>query len=153
MRAKLVLLTAAIAFGFGTAAAIAEDAPGAKSDITIAAESPSGTDVPGTPLEEKGDAKNPGALSAPEKEATGTAPSGGGMSDESAANVPGASAEGDASTENPGALSSPEKDAMGKGTGAKGAMSDESAANVPGSSAEGDASSENPGALSSPEKE
>ena len=46
MRLKLILLTTALAFGLGTAAALAEDAPGAKSDITIAgatAEEPAGT--------------------------------------------------------------------------------------------------------------
>lgn len=36
MRLKLALLTTALAFGLGTTAALAEDAPGAKSDITIA---------------------------------------------------------------------------------------------------------------------
>jgi hypothetical protein len=36
MRLKLALLTTALALGFGTAAALAEDAPGAKSDITVA---------------------------------------------------------------------------------------------------------------------
>ena len=35
MRLKLALLTTALAFGLGTTAALAEDAPGAKSDITI----------------------------------------------------------------------------------------------------------------------
>jgi hypothetical protein len=67
MRLKLALLTTALAFGIGSSAALAEDAPGAKSDITIVAETPSGTDVPGTPAEGKGDEQNPGALSAPEK--------------------------------------------------------------------------------------
>jgi hypothetical protein len=36
MRLKLALLTTVLAFGFGMPAALAEDAPGAKSDITIA---------------------------------------------------------------------------------------------------------------------
>jgi len=36
MRLKLALLTTVLAFGFGIPAALAEDAPGAKSDITIA---------------------------------------------------------------------------------------------------------------------
>jgi hypothetical protein len=36
MRLKLALLTTALAFGLGVPAALAEDAPGAKSDITIA---------------------------------------------------------------------------------------------------------------------
>ena len=36
----LALLTAALAFGLGTTAALAEDAPGAKSDITIVESTP-----------------------------------------------------------------------------------------------------------------
>jgi hypothetical protein len=36
MRLKLALLTTALAFGFGVPAALAEDAPGATNDITIA---------------------------------------------------------------------------------------------------------------------
>ena len=36
MRLKIALLTTALAFGFGMPAALAEDAPGANSDITIA---------------------------------------------------------------------------------------------------------------------
>ena len=36
MRLKLTLLTTALAFGLGMPAALAEDAPGANSDITIA---------------------------------------------------------------------------------------------------------------------
>jgi hypothetical protein len=79
MRLKLALLTTALAFGIGSSAALAEDAPGAKSDITIVAETPSGTDVPGTPAEGKGDEQNPGALSAPEKGEQGNAPSDGTM--------------------------------------------------------------------------
>lgn len=46
MRLKLALLTTALAFGFGIPAALAEDAPGASNDITIAggtAEEPAGT--------------------------------------------------------------------------------------------------------------
>ena len=35
MRLKLALLTTALAFGLGTTVALAEDAPGAKSDITV----------------------------------------------------------------------------------------------------------------------
>ena len=38
---QLALLTAALAFGLGTTAALAEDAPGAKSDITIVESTPS----------------------------------------------------------------------------------------------------------------
>ena len=47
MRLKLALLTTAVAFGLGSTMALAEEAPGAKSDITIVAESPSGTYVNG----------------------------------------------------------------------------------------------------------
>ena len=35
MRFSIAVLTTALAFGLGTSAALAEDAPGAKSDITI----------------------------------------------------------------------------------------------------------------------
>ena len=38
---QLALLTTALAFGLGTTAALAEDAPGAKSDITIVESNPS----------------------------------------------------------------------------------------------------------------
>jgi hypothetical protein len=75
MRLKLALLTA-VAFGLGSTAALAEDAPGAKSDITIVAESPSGTDAPATNAEGKDDSDNPGALSAPKKDESGDASSG-----------------------------------------------------------------------------
>jgi hypothetical protein len=51
----------ALAFGLGSIAALAEEAPGAKSDITIVAESPSGTNAP-IPDEGKSDDANPGAL-------------------------------------------------------------------------------------------
>jgi hypothetical protein len=40
MRLKLALLTTVLAFGFGMPAALAEDAPGANSDITIAGAAP-----------------------------------------------------------------------------------------------------------------
>jgi hypothetical protein len=81
MKLKLALLTA-VAFGLGSTVALAEEAPGTKSDITIVAESPSGTDVPGTPAEGKGDEQNPGALSAPQKDESGDASSGGAASDD-----------------------------------------------------------------------
>ena len=71
MRLKLALLTTALAFGLGTTAAFAEDAPGAKSDITIVENNPSANNVPGTSSEGKGDSLNPGALSAPEKDDQG----------------------------------------------------------------------------------
>jgi hypothetical protein len=110
MRLKLALLATAVAFGLGTTAALAEEATGATSDITIVENS--GADaVPGTDAEGKNDSESPGALSAPEKDATGNQPSGtGGMTDDSAANVPGADADGDSSVQNQGALSAPEKD-------------------------------------------
>ena len=81
MRFKLALLTTALAFGLGTTAALAEDAPGAKSDITIVADTPSkGTNDLGT--DGKIDAEKPGALSAPNKDDQGDA-SGGAMSEPS----------------------------------------------------------------------
>jgi hypothetical protein len=40
MRLKLALLTTALAFGLGVPAALAEEAPGAKSDTTIVAGAP-----------------------------------------------------------------------------------------------------------------
>ena len=95
MRLKLALLTTALAFGLGTTAALAEDAPGAKSDITIVENNPSANNVPGTSSEGKGDSLNPGALSAPEKDDQGNAPSSGG-----AMNEP---------SDNSGALTAPEK--------------------------------------------
>ena len=110
MRLKLALLTTAVAFGLGTTAALAEEATGATSDITIV-ENSGANNVPGTQSEGKKDSENPGALSAPEKDATGNQPSGtGGMTDDSAANVPGANADGDNSIQNQGSLSAPEKD-------------------------------------------
>jgi len=67
MRLKLALLTTAIAFGLGTTAALAEDAPGAKSDITIVESSPSA----GNASSESGGMNPPsdasGAPTAPEK--------------------------------------------------------------------------------------
>ena len=48
MKLKLALLTTALTFGLGMPAALAEDVTGETNDMTIA-ESPSGTDVPGTP--------------------------------------------------------------------------------------------------------
>ena len=109
MKLKLTLLTTALACGLGITAALAQDAPGAKSDITIVENS--GANVPGTKAEGKADTETPGALSSPETDPAGNQPSGtGGMSDDSAANVPGADADGDSSVENQGALSAPEKD-------------------------------------------
>jgi hypothetical protein len=75
MKLKLAILTA-VALGFGSTSALAEQATGATSDITIVAESPSSSDVPGTPAEGKADEQNPGALSAPEKDESGDASSG-----------------------------------------------------------------------------
>jgi hypothetical protein len=110
MRLKLTLLTTALAFGLGTAAALAEEATGATSDITIV-ENSGAANVPGTDAEGDANTENQGALSAPEKDATGNNPTGtDGVTDDSAANVPGADADGDSSLENQGALSAPEKD-------------------------------------------
>ena len=67
MRLKLALLTAALAFGLGTTAALAEDAPGAKSDITIVESTPN-ADSPASnsgAMNEPSDAS--GAPAAPEK--------------------------------------------------------------------------------------
>jgi hypothetical protein len=75
MRLKLALLTTALASGLGSTAALAEDAPGAKSDITIVDNS-GAANVPGTQSEGSTKSENPGALSAPEKNATGDQPSG-----------------------------------------------------------------------------
>lgn len=111
MRLKFALLTTAMAFGLGTTPALAEEATGATSDITIV-ENSGANAVPGTNAEGKTDSENPGALSAPEKNDSGDQPTGtGGMSDDSAANVPGADADGDKSVQNQGSLSAPEKDA------------------------------------------
>jgi hypothetical protein len=110
MRLKLVLLTTAVAFGLGTTSALAEEATGATSDITIV-ENGGANAIPGTQSEGNAEPENPGALSAPEKNATGDQPGEtGGMSDDSAANVPGADADGDSSVQNQGSLSAPEKD-------------------------------------------
>ena len=67
MRLKLALLTTALAFGLGTTAALAEDAPGAKSDITIVESNPSANNVPGTAAEEGRQPDTPVRLTAPEK--------------------------------------------------------------------------------------
>ena len=60
--------------------------------------------MPGTSSEGKGDSLNPGALSAPEKDDQGNAPSSGG-----AMNEP---------SDNSGALTAPEKSGSGKGASA-----------------------------------
>lgn len=153
MRLKLALLTTAVAFGLGTTAALAEEATGATSDITIV-ENSGANNVPGTQSEGKNDGENPGALSAPEKKATGNQPNAtGGMTDDAAANVPGANADGDSSVENQGSLSAPEKDKSSMAPSGTGGMTDDSAANVPGASADGDSSIQNQGSLSAPEKD
>jgi hypothetical protein len=70
-------------------------------------------DVPGSSTEGmKSMEKNPGALTAAEKDRTAGAGQSGGMSDGSSANVPGANADSDPSAENQGSLSAPEKDAQ-----------------------------------------
>jgi hypothetical protein len=145
---KTALLASAAIFALNTGAAIAEDAPGATSDITIV----KNESDPGSSVSPSGDVKNEGALTAPEKDTMDGNETTGGMTDRSAANVPGADAEGDGSTDNQGSLSAPEKDAMGtdKPTGG---MTDESAANVPGADAEGDDKIQNQGSLSAPEKD
>ena len=59
MRLKLALLTTAVAFGLGTTAALAEEATGATSDITIV-ENSGANNVPGTQSEGKNDGDEPG---------------------------------------------------------------------------------------------
>lgn len=74
MRLKLVLLTTAVAFGLGTTAALAEDAPGAKSDITIVG-TDTGNAPAGAPADQKSEdqgAANQGAI-APDPGDGGTA--------------------------------------------------------------------------------
>lgn len=111
--------------------------------------------VPGSSIEGTNMDKNPGALTAPEKNESDMSPNANmNTPDTGAANVPGTSVEGNkAPDQNAGALSSPEKDTMGKQSQSSGGMSDDSSANVPGANADGDASSENQGALSAPEKD
>jgi hypothetical protein len=64
---QLALLTTALAFGLGTTAALAEDAPGAKSDITIVESNPSAGDAASNSgaMDEPSDTS--GALAAPGK--------------------------------------------------------------------------------------
>ena len=109
-------------------------------------------DVPGSSAEGSAAEKNPGALTAPEKDKSTMSPNANSAApDTGAADVPGSKAEGNNSDKNPGALSAPEKTA--KDTPSGGGMSKEGAANVPGANADGDTSSQNQGALSAPEKD
>jgi hypothetical protein len=64
---QLALLTAALALGLGTTATLAEDAPGAKSDITIVESNPSAGDAASNSgaMDEPNDTS--GALPAPDK--------------------------------------------------------------------------------------
>jgi hypothetical protein len=97
--------------------------------------------------------KNPGALTAPEKNKSDVSPNANSSApDTGAADVPGSSAEGNQSPDqNEGALSAPEKNkTAGK---AQGGTTDDSSANVPGANADGDDTVENQGALSAPEKD
>ena len=64
---QLALLTAALAFGLGTTAALAEDAPGAKSDITIVESTPSADDAASNRGAMNEPSGTSGALAAPEK--------------------------------------------------------------------------------------
>jgi hypothetical protein len=145
---------AALVLGFGAAYA-ADEAPGAKSDITIAGQTPDAGNAPGSNVDNSGSSANEGALSAPEKGATENAPgTSGGLSDRSAANVPGADAEGDVTNENQGALSAPEKDKSSMAPSSEGGANADSATQVPGASAEsGSGTDANPGATSAPEKD
>ena len=108
-------------------------------------------DVPGSSAEGTNMEKNPGALTAPEKNPSDISPNANTTApDTGAANVPGSSAEGNQMPDqNEGSLSAPEKGTMGKQSQSSGGMSDRSSANVPGADADGDASS----ALSAPEKD
>ena len=64
---QLALLTAALAFGLGTTAALAEDAPGAKSDITIVESTPSADGAASNRGAMNEPSDTSGALAAPEK--------------------------------------------------------------------------------------
>jgi hypothetical protein len=66
MRLKLALLTTALAFGLGMPAALAEDAPGATSDITIAGAGPADEAAPAAQDEEKQGAPEEGGAAAPD---------------------------------------------------------------------------------------
>lgn len=105
-KTALLATAATIALGMGVAAA--DEAPGAKSDITVV----TNESAPGSAVSPSGDTKNEGALTAPENDTMDGNETTGGMTDDSAANVPGADAEGDPKAENQGALSAPEKDTM-----------------------------------------
>jgi hypothetical protein len=59
-------LTTVLAFGFGMPAALAEDAPGAKSDITIAGAAPADEAAPAAQDEEKQGAPEEGGAVAPD---------------------------------------------------------------------------------------
>lgn len=87
--------------------------------------------VPGSSIEGTNIDKNPGALTAPDKNKSDMSPNANtNTPDTGAANVPGSSAEGNkAPDQNEGALSSPEKDTMGKQSQSSGGMSDDSSAN------------------------
>lgn len=63
MRLKIALLTTVLAFGFGMPAALAEDAPGANSDITIAG---GATDDPAMQKDESQGAPDQGAPATPD---------------------------------------------------------------------------------------
>ena len=65
MRLKLALLTTALAFGFGMPAALAEDAPGAKSDIIIAG-APADEAPPAAQDDENQGAPEEGGAAAPD---------------------------------------------------------------------------------------
>ena len=109
-------------------------------------------DVPGSAAEGSAMDKNPGALTAPEKDKSSMSPNANSTGpDTGAADVPGSKAEGNKSEVNPGALSAPEKSAEKTPSG--GGMSKEGAANVPGADADGDRSTANQGSLSAPEKD
>jgi hypothetical protein len=136
MKTALTLSTAVLALALAT---------------PVYAETPQ--DVPGSAAEGSNMEKNPGALTAPEKNKSTMSPNANSNApDTGAADIPGSSAEGNqAPDQNEGALSAPEKDkTAGK---AQGGMTDDSSANVPGASADGDGSAENQGSLSAPEKD
>ena len=68
--------------------------------------------VPGSPSEGTAMEKNPGALTAPEKDKSSVSPNANSTApDTGATDVPGSSAEGNKPEVNPGALSAPEKSA------------------------------------------
>jgi hypothetical protein len=96
MRPKLALLTTALAFGLGTTAALAEDAPGAKSDITIVESNPSAGDAASNGGAMNQPSDTAGAPTAPEKSGSAQPQQvpGADVPDKGASATPGAATKG-----------------------------------------------------------